>query len=218
LLKIRQSYAEISGTQRHLLMEREKTEAVAEEWYRRAQFALQRGNEDLAKNALSKRQQASEKVAALIQQMDTQTPAMEKLYEGMQALEAKILEAKFKKDQLVARARTAQSTQKVSDMLSGITGKTSMDAFTRMEDKIFALESAAEVTSSNQNLLPGSGPFLENEFKALEAESSVEEEFKKLKGLLNPCSSPPNPTKNQTAIDEGLPVRSSYLRDLEFSR
>jgi phage shock protein A len=96
----------------------------------------------------------------LQKQIDAQASAIDKLYEGMQMLESKILESKAKKEQMIARARTAQSTQKVNDMLGGITGKTSMDAFTRMEVKVEALEAAAEVSaemgSIGGNVLPGS--------------------------------------------------------------
>lgn len=56
-------------------------------------------------------------------QIDMQAQAVDKLYEGMQALEAKILEAKSKKEQMVARARTAQSTAKVNDMLGESRGR-----------------------------------------------------------------------------------------------
>jgi phage shock protein A len=110
---------------------------------------------------------------------------------GMQMLEKKILESKAKKEQMVARARTAQSTQKVNDMLSGLTGSTSMDAFSRMEQKVEALEAAAEVSAEmgavGGNLLPGSSS-LEAEFKKLEAASSVDDELKRMKGLLSGSS------------------------------
>lgn len=113
----------------------------------------------------------------------------------MQALEAKILESKAKKDQMVARARTAQSTQKVNDMLGGITGKTSMDAFSRMEEKVEALEASAEVSAemgamADGKALPGSaGGSLESQFKMLEAGSSVDKELEDMKKLLGSTSS-----------------------------
>jgi len=74
-------------------------------------------------------------------------------------------------------------------MLGGVTGKTSMDAFTRMEEKVEALEAAAEVSaemgSLSGNLLPGSAESsLEQQFKLLEASDSVEDELQKMKGLL----------------------------------
>lgn len=160
LVKVRQSYAEITATQRRLLKQKEQADALGDDWYKRAQLALTKGEDALAKEALTRRQQQVETSSGLQSQIENQGAAIDKLYEGMQALESKILEAKAKKDQMVARARTAQSTQQVNDMLGGITGKTSMDAFTRMEDKVEALEAAAEVSaemgSLNGNSLPGS--------------------------------------------------------------
>jgi len=127
-------------------------------------------------------------------QIDMQAQAVDKLYEGMQALEAKILEAKSKKEQMVARARTAQSTAKVNDMLGGITGKTSMDAFKRMEEKVEALEAAAEVSaemgSYGGKALPGSsGSSVEARFALLEASSSVDRELEEMKKMLGTTSS-----------------------------
>lgn len=37
---------------------------------------------------------------------------------------------------MIARARTAKTSQKVNDMLSSMTGNTSMDAFERMKEKV----------------------------------------------------------------------------------
>lgn len=186
---MRQSYAEITATQRRLLKQKEQASAVAEDWYKRAQLALEKGNEELAREALARRQQNMDEASTLQEQIDTQAASIDKLYEGMQVLEKKILESKAKKEQMVARARTAQSTQKVNDMLGGLTGKTSMDAFTRMEEKVEALEAAAEVSAEMGRVggraLPGSAESsIENEFRKLEAASSVDDELNKLKGLL----------------------------------
>jgi len=194
LVKVRQSYAEITATQRRLLKQKEQADALADDWYKRAQLALSKGEEALAKEALSRRQQQTETAEGLQIQIDMQAQAVDKLYEGMQMLEAKILEAKAKKEQMVARARTAQSTQKVNDMLGGMTGTTSMDAFTRMEEKVEALEAAAEVSaemgSMGGNALPGSsGGSLDAQFKALEATSSVDQELEEMKKMLGSTSS-----------------------------
>jgi phage shock protein A len=184
--------------------QKEQCESVAADWYNRAQLALQSGNEGLAKEALTRRQQQTDEAANLMSQIDNQAANIDKLYEGMQVLEKSILEAKSKKEQMVARARTAQSTQKVNDMLGGVTGKTSMDAFKRMEDKVEALEAAAEVSaemgSIGGNALPGSaGGSLEQQFKQLEAASSVDDEMNKLKGLLNPSTEEPSAPKSSSS-------------------
>ena len=215
LVKIRQSYAEITATQRRLLKQKEQADALAKDWYNRAQLALQKGNDELAREALNRRQAQVEISDGLAVQIDQQADSVDKLYEGMQAIEAKILEAKAKKDQMVARARTAQSTQKVNDMLGGMTGKTSMDAFTRMEEKVEALEAAAEVSAEmgavGGNLLPGSaGSDLEKQFKMLEGSQSVDDELRKMKGLLggsseDPASSPGSPkAEPKSAVDDEL--------------
>jgi len=209
-VKIRQSYAEITATQRRLLKQKEQADALAGDWYKRAQLALTSGEENLAKEALSRRQQQLESAQDLQIQIDQQNASIDKLYEGMQALESKILESKAKKEQMIARARTAQSTQKVNDMLGGITGKTSMDAFTRMEEKVEALEAAAEVSAEMSSVdgkaLPGSSEsYLEKEFKQLEGKNAVEEELKKMKGLLPGSKSDVNKQdRSDPAIDEEL--------------
>lgn len=189
LLKIRQSYAEVTASQRRLAKQRESAEVSAQDWYNRAQLALRKGNEGLARAALTRRQEQLDVVQGLTSQMDVQGAAIDKLYEGMHTLEAKILEAKQKKEQYAARAKTAESTVKVNDMLSGMTGKTSMDAFTRMEEKVEALEAAAEASAEMSSLagnyLPGSSESeLEKEFLFLEGSASVEDELNKMKTKL----------------------------------
>ena len=167
---------------------------MADDWYARAQLALKKGNEELAREALSRRQQQLDAAQNLQDQIDSQNSSIDKLYEGMQALESKILESKAKKEQMIARARTAQSTQKVNDMLGGMTGTTSADAFKRMEEKVEALEASAEVSAEMGALggkaLPGSAESnLEKEFAMLEGASAVEDELSKMKNLLAGSSS-----------------------------
>mmetsp|Transcript_30224 Transcript_30224/g.46358 ORF Transcript_30224/g.46358 Transcript_30224/m.46358 type:complete len:344 (-) Transcript_30224:147-1178(-) len=191
LLKIRQSYAEVTAAQRRLTKQLETAEVSAQDWYNRAQLALQKGNDGLARAALSRRQEQLEVVKGLASQMNVQGAAIDKLYEGMHTLEGKILEAKQKKAQYAARAKTAESTTKVNDMLSGLTGTTSMDAFKRMEEKVEALEAAAEASAEmssltgNSNYLPGSSESeLEKEFLLLEGSAAVEDELSRMKTKL----------------------------------
>jgi phage shock protein A len=185
LVKVRQSYAEITSSQRRLANERDEAEAEADRWYKRAQLAMKTGNDGLAKEALIRKQQQMEVMNKIQLQIDGQAVAADKLYDGLRALEAKIMEAKQRKAEFVARAKAAESTQKVNDMLSGVTGNTSMDAFKRMEEKVEALEAAAEASAEMAGLaLPGSSSStseIENEFLLLEGNAAVEEEFTRMK-------------------------------------
>ena len=180
-------------------------------------MALEKGNDALAKEALVRRQTASEESTNLQSQIDLQNSSIDKLYEGMQLLEKKILESKAKKDQMVARARTAQSTQKVNDMLSGITGKTSMDAFKRMEDKVEALEASAEVSKEMTSMgqLPGSAD-IERQFKLLEASSSVDAELEAMKrNLLTGSSTSSSTASSSTSSSAGASSVDDELEKLK---
>mmetsp|Transcript_99013 Transcript_99013/g.285722 ORF Transcript_99013/g.285722 Transcript_99013/m.285722 type:complete len:324 (-) Transcript_99013:88-1059(-) len=196
ITRVRQTYAEVTATQRRLLSQKTQYESVADDWYRRAQLALKSNNEGLAREALARREQALQKANEFQQQVDSQAANLDKLYEGMKALEGKILEAQNKKSELAARAKTAKSTAWVNDMLSGLSGRTSMDAFRRMEDKVAALEASAEVSAEMLNSALFTGPSkkdgkmdVELEFRRLEASSAVDEELEKMKAKMLPAGS-----------------------------
>ena len=69
-------------------------------------------------------------------------------------------------------------------MLSGVTGKTSTDAFKRMEEKVEVMEARAEVAEESAMLEGGGGGSVEQRFRELEASSSVDDELSKMKNLL----------------------------------
>lgn len=197
LVRVRQTYAEVTASQRRLVNSKKELESQADAWHSRAELALKNSKEVLAREALQRREALLNQAKGIQNQIDTQTGNIDKLYEGMGSLERKIMEAASKKDQMKARARTAKTTQKINDMVSGVTGKTSMDAFNRMEEKVLALETAAEVSadmaksatykalSSSKN----SESDIEMQFRLLEASDSVEDELEKLRAKVLPASS-----------------------------
>merc|ERR1712107_901877 len=95
-----------------------------------------KSNEGLAREALARREALLNQATGIQNQIDAQANNIDTLYDGMMALERKIVEAKGKNNQMIARARTAKSNQKINDMMSGLTGTTSMDALNRMEKSI----------------------------------------------------------------------------------
>merc|ERR1719231_1992684 len=60
LVTVRQSYAEVMATQKRMKSQKEQAETLANEWYNRAQLALSKGDEELAREALTRRQQQDE--------------------------------------------------------------------------------------------------------------------------------------------------------------
>lgn len=206
LVQIRQAYAQVTASQRRLANSQKQQESVAKDWYRRAQLALKKGEEDLARQALARREQALQAAQEVENEASTQSASLDKLYEGMKQLEAKIVEAQSKKSQLAARAKTAKNTQKVNDMLAGLQnlgGKTSMAAFARMEEKVNALEAAAEVSAdflkNNENMMLPASSSIEKEFRRLEASDAVDRELEKLQMDMKLLSSSSQQAKQQAA-------------------
>eukprot|EP00752_Nemacystus_decipiens_P005694 g5154.t1 len=210
LVKIRQSYAEVSATQKRMERQKQEADRLATNWYDRAQLALQNGDENLAREALARRQQQLDTSASMAQQMAVQEDALDKLRGSMQQLESKITEAKGQKDTLIARARTAKTTTQVNDMLGSITGSTSMDAFDRMQEKVENLEANAEIAGE---LAGATSVSLEGQFKALEGNSAVDVELAKMKGQLPSKKGPPPQLPSSTpAVESEL---DQMKRDLE---
>ena len=94
LVKVRQSYAEVTASVRRLSKEMDVSVKMSGEWRTRAETALRAGEEELAKEALQRRQVAEEKAETLRAQIETQEASLGKLKEGMELLEGKILESK----------------------------------------------------------------------------------------------------------------------------
>jgi phage shock protein A len=213
LVRVRQTYAEVTATQRRLASSKRHLESQAEDWYQRAQLALKKSNDGLAREALARREALLNQAKGIQDQIDAQAGNIDNLYEGMGTLERKIMEAASKKNQLKTRVRTAKTTQKVNDMISGVTGKTSMDAFDRMAEKVMALEAAAEVSTDmaksamNTALAPSSSytdsvSDIEMQFRMLEASDSVDQELEKLRAKVLPPSTTKSVAAERIVIDD----------------
>ena len=184
LVKIRQSYAEVTATQKRMEKQKELADNTAADWYKRAQLALQKGDEELAKEALSRRQKQLELSSDVTKQLDLQTNSLEKLYTAMTALDVKIAEAKREKEVLIARAKTAKTSVKVNDMLNTVSGSNSMEAFERMKAKVQGLEAQADVAGELAATSSGTTKSIEDRFAALEGGTKVNEELEMMKRQL----------------------------------
>jgi phage shock protein A len=167
---------------------------------------LTKGDEELAREALSRRQTQTTIADELEKQLTVQAGALDKLYTSMTALEAKIMDAKRQKDAMIARARTAKTSVQVNDMLSSMTGSNSMEAFERMKTKVENLESQAEVAGELAERSSGAtSPNLEERFKALEGTSAVDQELERMRRQLpGGVGEEPKPTPElpaATAVD-----------------
>ena len=91
---------------------KQSKEAVAM-WQSRAELAVQAGQDELAREALKKRKANEEQLGTWQQQLDQQSQAVDQLLGNTRAMEAKLAEAKSKKETLKARAASAKSSKQV---------------------------------------------------------------------------------------------------------
>lgn len=162
LIQLRQGVAQAIATQKRTEREGDKAHAQSEEWYKRAQLALQKGDEKLAREALMRRKSYEETATAIKSQLQQQTVIVDKLKQNMRVLESKIIDAKAKKDMYIARARTAKASEKLNQVMGNMNTDSALSAFEKMEEKVLQLEARSEAIAEL-----GSSD-LESKFAALE--------------------------------------------------
>ena len=96
LVKLRQAVALAIASQKRIINQADQAEGQDETWYGRAQLALQKGEEGLAREALTRRKSFQESALALSTQRQAQEGQVELLKRSLVALEGKIAEAKTK--------------------------------------------------------------------------------------------------------------------------
>jgi len=90
LIQLRQAVAQAIATQKRTERQASQAKSTASEWYNRAQLALSKGDENLAREALTRRKSYEETAKAMQDQLSQQAGVVTKLKENMRALESKI--------------------------------------------------------------------------------------------------------------------------------
>ena len=168
-----------------------------EEWERKAELAVTRGRDDLAKGALAAKARAAQNLGAAETQLAQMVEAHNRQNEDIGKLQAKLNDAKSRERSIVARHRSAANRLKVRGKLYD---ERITDAFARFEQVERALDEA-EGKVEAFDLGRGAGPAgkpLEQEFAEMEADSGVAEELAKLKARLGnriPVAPPPQPAR-----------------------
>ena len=178
LVKLRQAVATAIASQKRIQNQAEQAEAQSRTWYERAELALKKGEEDLAREALSRRKTYTDTATALNNQLSSQAGQVETLKKSLVALEGKIAEAKTKKDMLKARASAAQAQEQIQSAVSNLGTNSSMAAFEQMEEKVLAMEASSQAMAE----LAGA---LESQFASLEGGNDVDDELAALKMRLD---------------------------------
>lgn len=175
LVQMRQAVAGAIASQKRVQQQYERAQGEANNWQQRAQLALQKGDEDLARQALVRKKTQAETAVALKTQLDQQSTTVEQLKRNLIGLESKLAEAKTKKDMLKARASAAKASEQLQSTTSRLNTGSAMAAFERMEEKVMEMEARSQAVAEL------AGADLESQFVALEAGGDVDLELEAMK-------------------------------------
>src|SRR5689334_24964577 len=155
--------------------------ATAEaDWSEKAEFAISKGRDDLAKGALLAKRKLAETAKTLQGELKAVDEAMARHDEDLARLQSKLSEAKAKEKALAIRLTTAKKRVQMRHSYADGRVDDALARFEALHRKIDELEGRAEVFDMGKN-----GKSLEEEFATLEAENGLDAELDALKQRLN---------------------------------
>ncbi|MGH6948248.1 MAG: phage shock protein PspA [Kiloniellales bacterium] len=178
LVEVRTNAARSIAERKEIGRKLERLRAALGEWERRAELALGKGREDLAKAALVEKAKLAETVKLLEQEVVQVEEAIAQGDADIAKLQAKLSEAKAKQKAILARQETAGARLKVRQTLYDGRVEDALARFEQIERKLDEAEGRVEAFDLGQRRT------LKQEIANLEAESAVDAELKALKERL----------------------------------
>ena len=178
IVMARAQVAAMIAQEKELELDAAETKKLAGEWGSKAERAVVAGKDDLAREALRRKRDNEENSAIYAEQLAAQAQAVAKLKDQLRQLEAKYQATLGSRDALIARQRRARAQRQVAEATVMASPLDPSSELERMERKIRSEEAHAAAA-----LEVGEDSF-ESQFRALEAESDVEEELEALKKSL----------------------------------
>ncbi len=175
LVEVRSTAARSIAEKKTILREIRLTEASITQWQQKAELALSKNREDLARAALTEKQNAQAKINGVqedLQQLDEHLSAIQ---EDSQRLQTKLSEAKRKQEAYTLRQQSAQVRLKIRTKAQIHNIDDAIVKFERYQQKIDRLEAEVESYEFTEN------QDLASQFKALEQDENIEQELAQLK-------------------------------------
>lgn len=179
LVEVRSTAARTIAEKKGINRQLDRLTDSAAEWERKAEFAISRNREDLAKGALLEKSKLADAANALETEVALLDESLEKNDTDVARLEAKLTEAKAKQKTIRSRKETVDSRLKVRRQLHDPRVDDAFARFEKIEKRIDATE--GEIESYDL----GERRSLSDEIAELEAESSIEKELAALKARVS---------------------------------
>ncbi len=175
LLQVKTQVAIAIADQHLLEKKKQENEDKVPEWMRKAELAVDKKQDDLARAALLRVESYRELSGNFNQQVDDQKAQVENLKSALRKLEQKLAEANAKADLLVAQHRRARAASKASDAQSSLSSNAKSTTFDRMKRKVAREEAVGQAKAE---LLADD---VEDRLAALEKEDRIEQLLVELK-------------------------------------
>ena len=175
LLQVKTQVA-ISLADQHLLERKTKeNEQKAADWVRRAELAVDKQEDDLARAAVERSMSYRNLAESFAQQVEDQRTQVEGLKSALRKLDQKLAEAQAKSDLLMAQQRRSRALGHAADARMALVSELSGNSFHRMESKVARTEAVGQAKSEM------AGDSLEDRLMALERQDTVERQLAELK-------------------------------------
>ncbi len=179
LVEVRASAARTIADQKEMRRHISKLNTLQESWTEKAELALSKDREDLAKAALVERQKAADMADQLGAEIGVLDDALRASEEDIAKLQNKLREARTRQNSIVTRLETAHNRFKLRDMYAGPKIQDAFSRFEVMERRVDFAEGRADALS-----LGGPQKTLEEELAELKSAEKVDADLAALKARL----------------------------------
>lgn len=177
LVEVRSSSAKTLADKKELTRQVNRLEKDAQQWQEKAELALSKDREDLARAALMEKKKCSESAQALLDELTHTDEHISKLQGEIAQLQDKLTDAKARQKAIVIREKSASSRLKVKENIHSTRVNDALNRFDHYERKIDDIE--AQVDSYDLG-----GKSLSDEIADLESDDKVDDELAQLKAKI----------------------------------
>jgi phage shock protein A len=180
LVEVRASAARTIADQKEMRRHIAKLEKLQESWTEKAELALSKGREDLAKAALVEKQKAADMCEQLTAEIAVLDEALKAAEEDINKLQNKLREARTRQNSITARLESANNRYRLREMTNGSKMQDAFSRFDVLERRVDLAEGRADAAGL------GSTPkTLEEEIAELRSSEKVDAELEALKARMN---------------------------------
>ncbi|HTK97922.1 MAG TPA: phage shock protein PspA [Pseudomonadales bacterium] len=183
LVEVRTTSARTIADKKELVRRRDWLKEEAGEWERKAEVAIRKGRDDLARAALVERNKAAEHAEASTRELQLLEETLAKLSEDTGALQNKIKDAKTRQNAIIMRGKAAKTRLGVKRQLNDANLDDAIHRFEQYERKMDDLEGQIEAFDLGQRTLA-------DEIKELEGGEKIDEDLKALKARVGGATTP----------------------------